>query len=173
MPRPIKTVNMNEAVRLGKSAQMVFGSRWTWLVIVLLVLAGAAGYLALRQYNDPTRGLRHADQLWDRDENPEAVREYKDLLSRRDPINPDFALIPRTDRLRLYRRVITHEAIYGSVQEARDWISRAWLEGLNFERADFEHPQVFALWEEVIAPLRRDNPERERDLSEEMRQPGK
>ncbi len=159
---------MNEFLHTRLSLQVMFGSRRTWVALLLIVVVGVAGFVAVRFYSDPIRGVSQADRLWDRDENVQAVRMYKDLLNKRDPINPEFALVPRVDRPRMYRRIITHEAVYGSRQDARDWISRAYLEGINFEQADFEHNSVFELWQEVIVPLKPENPPRQRDLIDEL-----
>jgi hypothetical protein len=171
---PVETVDMNEGLRTAMGARMMLGSRRTLLVFVVLVILLAAGYWAIQYYTDPLRDVRQADQLWDRDENVAAVRLYKDLLNRRDVGNPDYAMVPRRDRPRMYRRIITHEAVYGSPQEARDWITRAFLEGINFERVDFEHEQVFELWQTVIAPFREEqrreiDASRSRDLLNELK----
>jgi hypothetical protein len=154
------------------SLQLMFGSRRALGAILFVLLIGGAGYLAVRYYSDPMRAVNAADRLWNNDENVEAVRRYKDLLGKRDPINPELALVPRGERPRLYRRVITHEARYGSRQEARDFISKAWHEGINFEKPDFENDDVFELWKEVTADLRPD-PGQQRDLIDGLAIPGK
>ncbi len=161
-----RTVNMNEFLRIILSLQIMFGSRRALVALFMILLAGGAGYLAIRYYADPVKGVSAADRMWDADKNVDAVRAYKDLLGKRDPINPEFALVPREDRLRMYRRIITHEVVYGTAGDARDWITRAYQEGLNFERADFDHEKVFQLWQEVIAPLRPDG-DKQRDLIDE------
>jgi hypothetical protein len=161
-----RTVNMNELLHIILSLQIMFGSRRALVAIGLILLLGGAGYFVVQYYSDPMRGVGAADRLWDEDKNVEAVRQYKDLLNKRDPINPEYALVPREDRIRLYRRIITHEAVYGSRQDARDWITRAFQEGINFEQADFEHEDVFNLWMEVIEPLR-PNGSKQRDLIDE------
>ena len=75
----------------------------------------------------------------------------KSLLKKRDPLDHQYALIPAGERPRLYRRIISHEARFGSRAEARDWITLAYGEGINFELPDFEDEEVFQLWQEVIA----------------------
>lgn len=161
-----RQVNMNEFLRTAQSLQIMFGSRRFLLMLVLLIAGGVAGYFGLRHLMHPARPTAEADRLWDEDRNVEAIRMYKDLLNKRDPVDPDFALVPREDRIRMYRRIITHEARYGTKQDARDWITRAWQEGLNFEKADFEHDEVFALWQEVVAPFR-EGRDKGRDLQNE------
>lgn len=162
-----RQVNMNEFTRTALSLQIMFGSRRFLLLLVLLVAGGVAGYFGIRHWMSPARPTAEADRLWDEDRNVEAVRMYKDLLNKRDLVNPEFALVPREDRLRMYRRIITHETRYGTKQDARDWITRAWQEGVNFEKADFEHDEVFALWQEVVAPFR-EGRDKQRDLGNEV-----
>lgn len=164
-------VNMNEFLRTYLSFKIMFRSPGLLIVLLFVILAGAGGYLAIRYYADPVRGVSEADRMWDADDNVGAVRAYKDLLGKRDPVNSAFALVPREDRIRMYRRIITHEAVYGTRNDARDWITRAYQEGLNFERADFEHEEVFQLWKEVIDPLRPDG-DKTRDLTDETLKSG-
>ena len=147
----VSTVDMDGFSHTFLSLKLMFGSRRFLGTLLAILLLCGAGYLAYNYLVDPSRGLRHADHLWNRDQNVEAVREYKALLIKRDPLDHQFALIPGPERPRLFRRIISHEARYGNRAEARDWITAAYGEGINFEKADFEDEQVYLLWQEVIA----------------------
>lgn len=164
-----KTVNMDGFTHNFLSLRLMFGSRrFLGTLLAILLLSGAA-YLVYNYMADPSRGLRHADQMWNRDKNVEAVREYKALLMKRDPLDHQFALIPGPERPRLFRRIISHEARYGNRAEARDWITAAYGEGINFEQADFEDQEVHQLWLTVIADYQDPSDARkERNLLDEM-----
>lgn len=142
---------MNEFKRTAMSLRRMFGSSRTWFAFLAILLVCGVGYLISNHYLDRSRGLRAADELWNRDQNVEAVREYKTLLSDRDPLNKQYAVILGNDRVRLYRRIISHEARFGNRAEARDWITKAYGEGINFEKADFENAAVYQLWSDVVA----------------------
>ena len=133
------------------SLKRMFGSSRTWFTFLVILLVCVIGYLISNQLLDRAKGLRAADELWNRDQNVEAVRDYKTLLSERDPLNKQYAVIVGNDRVRLYRRIISHEARFGNRAEARDWITKAYGEGINFEKADFENAAVHQLWSEVVA----------------------
>jgi hypothetical protein len=166
----IKTVNMNELTHSILSLKLMFGSRRGLVAILAILLLCGAGYLAYNYFTDPSRGLRQADDLWNRDRNVEAVREYKSLLMKRDPLDHQYALIPGTERPRLFRRIISHEARFGSRGEARDWITMAYGEGINFEEQDFNDKDVYLLWSEVIADYKDPaDARKERSLLDEIR----
>lgn len=165
----VETVNMTELKRNALSLKMMFGSPRTWFAVLVVLLVTAGGYLAYNYFSDPSRALRQADEKWNRDKNVEAVREYKTLLMQRDPLDNQYALIQGPDRPRLYRRIITHEARFGNRGEARDWISKAYGEGINFERADFENDEVHQLWLEVVADYKDPaDARKDRSLLDEM-----
>ena len=147
----VESVNMNEFKRSALSLKMMLGSPKTWIVFLAVIVLCVGSYAAFNYFSDSSRALRHADHLWDTDRNVDAVREYKSLLSQRDPLDKQYALIQGAERPRLYRRIISHEARFGNRAEARDWITKAYLEGVNFEKADFENEDVHQLWLEVVA----------------------
>jgi len=140
---------MNELRRSALSLKMMFGSSRLWLIILLIGFVAIAAYLIQNSLGGESGELQAADQLWNQDQNVKAVREYKTLLGKRERFESQYALIQGNDRVRLYRRIISHEARFGNRAEARDWITKAYGEGINFEAADFESPQVHELWVEV------------------------
>ncbi len=156
------SINMNELMHIILSLQIMFGSRRGLTAVILVVLLFGAGYFAVQFFTNPTHALEKADRLWDRDQHPEAIVQYKSLLRKRDPLDPEYAALPREERWRLYRRIISHEARYGSPAEARDWIRAAWNEGIP--NLDFESEDVRRLWHEVTG---RDAPP-ERNLLDEF-----
>ena len=89
----METVRMNEFKRTAMSLRRMFGSSRTWFAFLAILLVCGVGYLISNHYLDRSRGLRAADELWNRDQNVEAVREYKTLLSDRDPLNKQYAVI--------------------------------------------------------------------------------
>ncbi len=145
----VEAVNMHEFRRTALSLKMMFGSSRFWLAILAIGFFAIAAYVIQHSFGNDAGGLQAADQLWNQDQNVEAVREYKALLGKRDRVSSQYAMIQGTDRVRLYRRIISHEARFGNRAEARDWITKAYGEGINFESADFESAQVHQLWVEV------------------------
>lgn len=172
----VRSVNMSEPKRILLSFKMMFGSPRGWFLLAFLAVVVFGGYVVVTYITAARPGgntideqIAAADRLWNQDDNVEAVRTYKDLLNRRDPRDASRTAVLREDRLRMYRRIITHETIYGTPQDARDWITRAYIEGLNFEKADFDHAEVFELWAEVTEPLRENNGSKQRDFVDENR----
>lgn len=88
------TVNMNELVHIALSLQLMFGSRRAAGAVLAILLLCGAGYLAYNYFSDSSRSLRKADELWNLDRNVEAIRQYKTLLMKRDPVDPQFTLLP-------------------------------------------------------------------------------
>jgi len=145
----VEAVNMNEFRRFALSLKLMFGSSRFWLAILAIGFAAIVAYLIQNSFGGESGQLQAADQLWNQDQNVAAVREYKKLLGARDRLDRQYALIQGNDRVRLYRRIISHEARFGNRAEARDWITKAYGEGINFEAADFESTPVYELWVEV------------------------
>lgn len=148
------SVNMNELMHIIMSLQIMFGSRRGAGAFLALLLMCGIGYLAFVFFMNPAGALEKADRMWDRDQHVEAIREYKSLLRKRDPIQPEYALLPREDRPRLFRRIISHEVAYANPAEARDWISEAYKEGIDFKESSFQRPEVWEMWQEVTADLK-------------------
>jgi len=142
---------MNELMHIVLSLQLMFGSRRAAGAVLAILLFCGVGYLAYNHFSDSSRALRQADELWNKDDNVAAVRQYKTLLAKRDPLDRNYFLLPGPERPRLYRRIISHETRFANRAEARDWITAAYGEGINFEKADFENEEVFDLWKEVTA----------------------
>ncbi len=164
------TVNMNELMHIVLSLQLMFGSRRAAGAVLAILLFCGVGYLAYNYFSDSSRALRKADEMWNRDQHVDAVREYKSLLMQRDPLDTQYALLPGPERPRLIRRIISHEVRFASRAEARDWISMAYGEGINFEKADFENDEVFKLWQEVTADYKdpEDARNKERNFMDEF-----
>ncbi len=158
----INSVNMNELLHIILSLQIMFGTRRGLMAVVLVVVLCGAGYFAFQYFGNPVHALERADRMWDRDQHVEAIREYKALLRKRDPLDPDYAALPREDRPRLFRRVISHEVRYGEPAEARDWIRIAWNEGIR--HLDFQYDEVRQMWDEVTG----ENPDQQRNLLDEF-----
>ncbi len=169
------TVNMNELMHIILSLQLMFGSRRALGALLVILALGGIAFGVWYYWSDPGRTLKQADRdlaaadtLWDRDEHVDAVREYKRLLRKSDPVDPRYTYLPRDVRPRLYRRIISHEATFAERAEARDWITAAYHEGINFERPDFEREETWQLWEQVVGSLR-SGADRDRNLLDEVK----
>ena len=130
--------NLSEFERLLHlivSLQILFGSRrGGFLIPLLLVGLAIGGWWVYKQYNAPDRQLLRADQKWDSGDTRQriqAIREYKVLLRKKDPLDNGLYLL-RDGRERLYRRIITHHVLFDiSDADANDWIREAWDEGIR------------------------------------------
>ena len=146
--------DINQLIQLFFSLQILFGSRrgGTGALVLILVL-GIGGYLAFQFWFDPNRALASADRLWDSRDSANrisAIRKYKELLAKRDPVDPDFPWL-KDGRPRLYRRIIEHEVLYRERSEARDWILEAWNE--RIVELNFGSEEARQVWQEVTKDL--------------------
>ena len=126
-------------------------SAWSALKINAIGLGATALLLfilySIYSWLSPTNALSGADKLWDGDQRFEAIQQYKILLRKEKPgLHPPGTkwLDQTTDRGRLYRRIIEHEAEYGDPAEARDWIREAQAEGIY--DLIFESQRVREMW---------------------------
>lgn len=130
--------NMTEIERLIHliaSMQILFGSRKGGLLIPLLIVAAlAGGWFIYRAKFSPNSELERAHQMWESNETRKqilAIKNYKDLLLKSDPIEPNRHFL-MDDRDTLYRRIIRHEFKFEeNKNKAGEWIIRAWDEGLR------------------------------------------
>jgi len=114
----------------------------------MLVVIGAIvliGYFTIRTAFNSGPALLEADKVYANDQIA-GIAMYKDLLAKRDFMDPSQPWLT-DDRDRLYRRIISFEVRYGSRDEARDYIRKAWKE--NFKELSFEDADCRELWKEV------------------------
>lgn len=158
-------------IHLMVSLQILFGSRKGSLLIpVLLVVIGVGGWWAYKHFTGSDRLLQIADKKWDSGDTQlriQAIRDYKILLIKKDPIDPGLNLL-KDGRERLYRRIVIHHVLFDiSAADANDWIRDAWDEG--FRDLGFQDEKVIKRWEEVTAGLKRKLPDTSRDVPDSDR----
>lgn len=144
-------------IHLIVSLQILFGSRrGGFLIPLILVALVFGGWWAYNQYNGPDQQLLRADQKWDSGDTQlriQAIRDYKGLLRKKDPLDPGLHLL-RDGRERLYRRIITHHVLFDiSESDANDWIREAWDEGVR--KPGFQDEKVKERWQNVTSEMRR------------------
>lgn len=114
-----------------------FASRSSGIVFPLLILGLAiGGWIVYRNWYDPTKALERADVMWDSGDSRQrvaAVREYKFLLRKTDPIEARlFWLKGEMQRKLLYQKIIEYHVKYDASQsDAREWLIKAWSENLR------------------------------------------
>jgi hypothetical protein len=110
---------------------------WTGVSVALFaVMAFAYSQMEKAVLNT----IVEADQLWQQDEQGDAVDKYRKLLK------SDFSLIPEDERPRLFRRVIDFDAEGGDRDEARKMIALAKHHGVS---VSLETSQAKALRDEM------------------------
>ena len=140
------------------SLQILFGSRRGGLGVPLLLLALLVGGWFAYSYwfrADPVLG--RADRKWESGESAlriEAIKDYKELLRKKDPLEPDFFwLKERSGRSRLYRRIVEYHVMYDiDKSAARDWVYEAW--GENIRDLDFENSEVNDYYKKVTDEIK-------------------
>jgi hypothetical protein len=103
---------------------------------LLILLVAIGGWLVYRNWYDPAKALEKADIMWDTGDSRQrvaAVREYKYLLRKTDPLeNKLFWLKGETQRKLLYQKIIEYHIKYDdSESDAREWLIKAWSENLR------------------------------------------
>ncbi|MDG1873229.1 MAG: hypothetical protein P8J27_04920 [Mariniblastus sp.] len=154
--------NMTEIERfihLIASMQILFGSRRGGAVIPLLIIGMLVGGWFLYRHNySPERALEKAHQLWESNDTKQqisAIKTYKDLLAKSDPIEPNRHWLMK-DRDTLYRRIIRHEFMFAENKtKAGEWIIKAWDEGCRDLRFQDESCREF--WVQTTDTLRQKN----------------
>ena len=124
--------------------------RYVMILLIAVVIMGLIAMFAIRKWNDPSRALAGADQLWETDQRVEAIAEYKVLLRKKDPLAPEQNWLYE-HRPRLYRRIIEYETVFRDRDVARDWIRDAWSE--NIRNLSFDRDETRELWRQVVAEI--------------------
>ncbi len=146
-------------IHLIVSLQILFGSRRGGILLPLLIVGLAVGgWYAYNHYFNADNTLSKADLLWDSgetDNRNEAIRRYKQILRDKDAIETHrWAL--KTDRDRLYRRIVEHHLKYdGDKSDARDWVKMAYDEGLRMRDMNFGDDELESFWIDVTGELKR------------------
>lgn len=147
--------------QLFVSLQILFGSRRGFSVVLpLLLLAGlvAVGWFTFNSFYSPQQKLEQAHADWDSGVSTQqisAIQQYKKLLQMDNPIEPGMRWL-QNDRDTLYRRIIEHQVLYEDKFGAREWIIKAWDEGIRDPR--FAAGQVNDFWIEATDSLRNRGP---------------
>lgn len=156
--------NMTEIERLIHliaSMQILFGSRRGGAIVLLLVIAAVVGgwYLYRTQYS-PEKALENAHAMWESNDTKQqiaAIKSYKKLLVKSDPIEPGRHWL-MDDRDTLYRRIIRHEFMYEKdSNNAGEWILKAWDEGLRDLRFQESDTELREFWTQTTGRLKQKN----------------
>jgi len=128
---------INRWVQLIISLQIMFGSRRGFsfvLPLLLLVGLGVGGWFLFGFLNSPQKQLEGAHADWDSGVTKRqisAIVKYKELLQKANPIETGMRWL-QNDRDTLYRRIVEHQIIYEKDERgAREWVIRAWEEGIH------------------------------------------
>ena len=145
--------------QLFVSLQILFGSRRGFSVVLPLVLLAVligGGWFAFNLFNSPQRQLERAHADWDSgvtSQQMDAIDKYMELLQKDNPIEPGTRWL-MSDRDTLYRRVVEHQVLYEKdKRKAREWIIKAWDEGIRDLR--FADGEANDYWLEATKSLRR------------------
>ncbi len=151
--------------QLFVSLQILFGSRRGFSFLLPLLLLAAlvfGGWFAFNAFSSPQRQLDRAHADWDSGVTTRqiaAIVKYKELLQKDNPIEPGMRWL-QNDRDTLYRRIVEHQVLYEKDERgAREWIIRAWDEGIRDLR--FADGEVLNFWNKATDSLRRRSPRRE------------
>ena len=132
-------------IHLIASMQILFGSRRGGAIIPLLIIGAlAGGWFLYRTNYSPEKALEKAHTMFESNDTKQqiaAIKTYKNLLAKSDPIEPGRHWL-MDDRDTLYRRIIRHEFMFEeNHNKAGEWILKAWDEGyrdLRFQVSDTE-----------------------------------
>lgn len=151
-------------IHLMASMQNVLGRRGCLIFPFLIVGLLVGGWFLYRFQFSPERALEQAHLMWDSNDSKEqikAIRTYKRLLQKTDPIEPGRHWL-MDDRDTLYRRIIRHEVIYTrNESKAAEWVLRAWDEGIRDLR--FADERVSTFWDRTTESSRQKNKNRTRN----------
>ena len=145
--------------QLFVSLQILFGSRRGFSIVLPLFLLAAlviGGWIALSVWNSPQRQLERAHADWDSGVSTRqigAIVKYKELLQKDNPIEPGTRWL-QNDRDTLYRRIVEHQVLYEKDDRgAREWIIKAWDEGIRDLR--FADGETNDFWIKATDSLRK------------------
>ena len=143
-------------IHLIASMQILFGSRrGGFLIPVAIVGLAVGGWFMYRHYYSPERALEQAHALFESSSTKdqiEAIRQYKSLLQKSDPMEPGRHWL-LVDRDTLYRRIIQHEIKNAEDEDnAYEWVDRAWNDG--FVNLRFKDREVRKFWEASVAAMK-------------------
>ena len=162
-------------IHLIASMQILFGSRrGGWVVPLLLIGLTTGGWYAYNQFITPNLTLEKAHAMYDSSDPGEqvaAIKAYKNLLYKKDPLQPGQHWL-RTDRDTLYRRVIKHEVLNAKNEDqASQWATQAIEDG--FAKLRFQNERVNALWEKTLGsiPLEKPPSKMKRDAAQKQSEP--
>ena len=154
--------NIDRMFQLFVSLQILFGSRRGFSVVLpLLILAAVAAivWFAFGAFNSPQRLLEQAHADWDSGVSSRqvaAIEKYKDLLQKANPIETGTRWL-QNDRDTLYRRVIEHQVLFEKDERgAREWIIKAWDEGIRDLR--FGEGETKDFWDKATESLSKRGP---------------
>ena len=156
--------NMTEIERLIHliaSMQILFGSRRGGAIIPLLIIGALVGGWFLYRHNySPEKALEKAHAMWESNDTKQqiaAIKSYKTLLDKSDPIEPGRHWL-MDDRDTLYRRIIRHEFKFEeNSNKAGEWILKAWDEGFRDLRFQESDPDLREFWTKTTDELRQKN----------------
>ena len=151
--------SVDRMFQLFVSLQILFGSRRGFSVVLPLLLLGlvvVGGWFAFSTYSSPQRSLEQAHADWDSGISTRqisAIDKYKELLQKDNPIEPGMRWL-QNDRDTLYRRVVEHQVLYEKDERsAREWIIKAWDEGIRDLR--FGEGEAKDFWDKATDSLRK------------------
>ena len=148
-------------IHLIASMQILFGSRRGGAIIPLLIIGALVGGWFLYRHNySPEKSLEKAHAMWESNDTKQqiaAIKSYKTLLDKSDPIEPGRHWL-MDDRDTLYRRIIRHEFKYEKdSNNAGEWILKAWDEGFRDLRFQASDAKLQEFWTETTDRLRQKN----------------
>ena len=143
------------------------------LPLLLLVALVAGGWFLFSTINSPQNKLDQAHADWDSGVSTRqisAITKYKELLQKDNPIEPGTRWL-QNDRDTLYRRIIEHQVLYEKDnRSAREWIIRAWDEGIRDLR--FPDGETKEVWDTATQSLTRKKTSVNRAPARDRNEPG-
>ena len=163
-------------IHLIASMQILFGSRRGGAIIPLLIIGALIGGWFLYRHNySPEKALEKAHVMWESNDTKQqiaAIKVYKSLLVKSDPIEPGRNWL-MNDRDTLYRRIIRHEFMFAeNSNKAGEWILKAWDEGFRDLRFQGDDTELREFWTKTTDELRQKNKSR-RNSNQPKKRDGK
>ena len=121
------------------------------LPLLLVAALVVGGWFFFTSVNSPRSKLEQAHADWDSGVSTQqisAIKQYRKLLQMDNPLEPGMRWL-RNDRDTLYRRIIEHEVLLEkNPRKAREWVIRAWDEGIRDLR--FPEGETNDFWNETV-----------------------